>query len=102
MLKKPDMIEFQSWGVFAELLSEKLAEKYIQGKYSIKLTDPQLGLELIGELVDDDYEFIESLGDLDECNGMTVDDVYGYYITDNYPYVVGCFSGSPDSSFNKR
>ena len=59
MLKKPDLIEFQSWGVFSELLSEKLAEKYKQGKYSIKLTDPQLGLELIGELVDDDYEFIE-------------------------------------------
>lgn len=49
----------------------------------------------------DDYEYIEGLGDLDECNGMTVNGVYGYYITDDYPYVLACFSGTPDSSFNK-
>lgn len=49
----------------------------------------------------DDYEYIESLGDLDECNGMTIDGVYGYYVTDQYPYVLACFTGTPDSSFNK-
>jgi arylsulfatase A-like enzyme len=49
----------------------------------------------------DDYEFIEGLGDLDECNGMTKDGVYGYYITSAYPYVLACFTGSPDSSFYK-
>ena len=49
----------------------------------------------------DDYEYIEGLGDLDECNGMTRNGVYGYYITNNYPYVLACFSGTPDSSFNK-
>ena len=32
---------------------------------------------------------------------MTVDGVYAYYITDAYPYVIGCFSGTPDSSFDK-
>lgn len=50
----------------------------------------------------DDYEFISSLGDLDECNGMSVNGVYGYYITDNYPYVLGCFTGDPDRSFSKN
>lgn len=50
----------------------------------------------------DDYVFVAGLGDLDMCNGMTVNGVYGYYITDTYPYVLGCFSGTPDSSFNKR
>jgi hypothetical protein len=50
----------------------------------------------------DDYEFVESLGDLDSCNGMTVNGVYGYYITDVFPYVVGCFSGLPDVSFTKN
>lgn len=49
----------------------------------------------------DDYEFVDGLGDLDECNGMLVDGVYGYYITNTYPYVLACFTGSPDSSFNK-
>ncbi|WNC70807.1 sulfatase-like hydrolase/transferase [Thalassotalea psychrophila] len=49
----------------------------------------------------DDNEYVEGLGDLDECNGMTVDGVYGYYITDGFPYVLGCFKGSPDASFYK-
>jgi len=49
----------------------------------------------------DDYEYIEGVGDLDECNGMTKDGVYGYYITESYPYVLACFSGTPDGSFNK-
>lgn len=49
----------------------------------------------------DDYEYVEGLGDLDECNGMKLNDVYGYYITDTYPYVLACFKGTPDPSFNK-
>jgi len=49
----------------------------------------------------DDYQFVENYGDLDECNGMTINGVYGYFITDGYPYVLSCFKGTPDSSFNK-
>lgn len=49
----------------------------------------------------DDYEYVPGLGDLDQCNGMTIDGQYGYYITDNYPYVLACFTGTPDVSFNK-
>lgn len=45
-----------------------------------------------------DYEFTGS-GDLDECNGMTVDGQYGYYVTDSYPWVLKCLSGTPDESF---
>ncbi|MCX2979621.1 YHYH protein [Halieaceae bacterium IMCC14734] len=48
----------------------------------------------------DDYEFTDS-GDLDSCNGMTVDGQYGYYVTDTYPWVINCFTGTPDSSFAK-
>ncbi|WP_202966672.1 YHYH protein [Cellvibrio sp. OA-2007] len=49
----------------------------------------------------DDYEYVAGLGDLDECNGMLHNGVYGYYITDGFPYIVKCFKGTPDSSFNK-
>lgn len=49
----------------------------------------------------DDYEYVEGSGDLDDCNGMTVDGVYGYYVTDAYPYILACFKGTPDSSFDK-
>mgnify|MGYP000256076018 CR=1 FL=1 len=46
-----------------------------------------------------DYEYVNNLGDLDECNGMTVDGQYGYYITNSYPWLVNCFKGAVDSSF---
>lgn len=49
----------------------------------------------------DDYEYVDGLGDLDECNGMTVDGVYGYVVTEGYPYILACFTGTPDPSFLK-
>jgi len=68
--------------------------------FSGKLYAP--GGEYDGKFVDD-YEFDQaSGGDLDECNGMTVNGTYGYYVTDTYPWVLKCFTGTPDSSFNKR
>lgn len=48
----------------------------------------------------DDYEFT-GIGDLDECNGMTIDGQYGYYVTDTYPWMMACYSGTPDNSFRK-
>lgn len=50
----------------------------------------------------DDWEFVEGLGDLDRCNGMVQDGVYGYVVTATYPHVMGCFTGIPDKSFQKR
>ena len=49
----------------------------------------------------DDWEFTNA-GDLDACNGMTVNGQYGYYVTESYPWVMGCISGTPDNSFNKN
>lgn len=49
----------------------------------------------------DDYEYVANSGDLDECNGMTRDGSYGYYVTESYPWVIGCFKGTPDESFSK-
>jgi hypothetical protein len=48
----------------------------------------------------DDYAFTDA-GDLDACNGMTRDGQYGYYVTNSFPWVLGCFTGTPDASFNK-
>ena len=48
----------------------------------------------------DDYEYVEGLGDLDECNGMQVSGVYGYFVIDAYPYIMGCLKGQMDPSFN--
>lgn len=46
----------------------------------------------------DDWEFTDA-GDLDVCNGMTLDGQYGYYVTDTYPWVLKCLSGTPNASF---
>lgn len=51
-------------------------------------------------IYNNDYEF-SGTGDLDECNGMTIDGSYGYYVTDGYPWVMKCFTGTPDPSFAK-
>lgn len=40
--------------------------------------------------------------DLDECNGMTHDGVYGYYVSDSYPWVLKCFKGTLNRSFKKN
>lgn len=48
----------------------------------------------------DDWEWTDA-GDLDVCNGMWRDGSYGYYITDTYPWVLGCLQASPDPSFRK-
>lgn len=48
----------------------------------------------------DDYEFTDA-GDLDACNGMDRNGGYGYYVTSSYPWVMACFRGTPDPSFQK-
>ena len=48
-----------------------------------------------------DYEYIKDSGDLDECNGMVVNGSYRYYVTETYPWILGCFRGEIDDSFEK-
>ncbi|NRA68385.1 MAG: YHYH protein [Pseudobacteriovorax sp.] len=48
----------------------------------------------------DDWEWTDA-GDLDECNGMTVNGVYGYYVTNAFPWVMACYKGTLDASFKK-
>lgn len=47
-----------------------------------------------------DYEYIDAQSDLDECNGMTIDGQYGYYVTNSFPWVVNCYKGVVQSSFS--
>jgi len=56
----------------------------------------------------EDWEYVESSGDTDECGGRTgptpefPSGTYHYYITDDYPYIPRCVFGTPDSSFRSR
>ena len=49
-----------------------------------------------------DYQYAAGTGDLDECNGMTLNGQYGYYITNSFPWVMNCFKGQVDPSFTGR
>lgn len=55
----------------------------------------------------EDYEYIEGLGDLDECNGIYgttpeyPEGIYHYVLTETFPIISRCFSGMPDVSFKK-
>lgn len=40
-----------------------------------------------------DFEYVEGFGDLDACNGITIDGNYMYLITDTFPYVSRCLMG---------
>ena len=41
-----------------------------------------------------DWIYQEGSGDLDSCNGITINDTYLYLITDTYPYVGRCLNGA--------
>lgn len=47
-----------------------------------------------------DYEYVEGLGDLDECNGIFgvtpefPDGIYYYVVTDNFPFFTRCLKGN--------
>ena len=91
--------------IFGSFIDDNGTIRKVQSSYQLKsgarptsASDP--GGTYNGEYRDD-YEYVEGVGDLDECNGMTVNGVYGYYVTETYPYVLACYRGTPDSSFNK-
>jgi len=47
-----------------------------------------------------DYQYIPRSGNLDECNGVTVNKKYYIYVlTNEFPFVPRCWSGVPDGSF---
>lgn len=53
-----------------------------------------------------DYEWVSGAGDLDECNGISRsitigNDTFDYFyvITEDFPVISRCFSGTPNSSF---
>jgi len=47
------------------------------------------------------HEYVAGSGDLDQCNGMTLDDgTYAYFATDTFPYILGCYVGIPELDAN--
>ena len=47
----------------------------------------------------DAHEYVSGSGDLDQCNGRSLDNGgYAYFATDTFPYVLGCYVGTPQSA----
>lgn len=40
-----------------------------------------------------DFKYVANSGDLDECNGITIDGQYMYIVTNEFPYVSRCLMG---------
>lgn len=40
-----------------------------------------------------DFEYVDGSGDLDECNGITINGNYMYLVTNEFPYVSRCLMG---------
>ena len=63
--------------------------------------ETDFGLPL-GRYIDDWTYDNGNTGNLDECNGATdIDGVYGYYVTDKYPFGPICTFGVHEPSFGK-
>ena len=83
----------------------------MQGSYSLKtLADasrPPVSTYPLGTF-SQDYEYVEGLGDLDECNGRSgvtpefPQGIYHYFATDNYPYFQRCVKGAVKVSERPR
>ena len=83
----------------------------VESSYRLKAGDRPGGDEPDGDYDGafvQDYEYVEGLGDLDQCNGaFTVsaeypNGTYAYFLTEDFPVVPRCFTGTPDASFQHR
>lgn len=59
MVENSELLAFSSWGVFSELLSNKISEEYNKGKSDISLTDPNIGLQVINDMIDPEYQYVD-------------------------------------------
>ena len=81
--------------------------KTITGSYqlvtAISSSRPSTDLYPLGTF-QQDWEYVEGSGDLDECNGRVgvtpefPDGIYHYYATDTYPYLQRCVKGAVEAT----
>jgi hypothetical protein len=91
--------------IYGSYIEENGLIREVTPSYQLKTGDRPSGVGSPGGVYDgsfrDDYEYIAGSGDLDECNGRMVGDQYAYFITQRFPYIVGCSKGAVDDSFLK-
>lgn len=75
-------------------ISTKLrtGENCLYDRPNKKITEDYKDTKPDGTFVSD-WEYVEGLGQLDECNGIEMDGTYAYFTTIEYPYVGRCLKG---------
>ena len=63
---------------------------YTAGKKTIK---KELNNSSADGIFVSDWTFDQTIGQLDECNGISIDGEYCYFVTNEYPYVGRCLKG---------
>lgn len=58
MLSRAELIAFQGWGLFGDLFNERLIKEYSSGNLDTSITSPEIGLKVVEELIDPNYQFI--------------------------------------------
>lgn len=51
---------------------------------------------------EEDWTYVAGSGNLDQCNGATVDGAYVYFATDTFPFFPRCFLGTVSADFTGR
>ncbi len=59
MISRADLIAFQGWGMFGDVFNDRLISEYSAGNIDVSVTCPDIGLNVIEELIDPKYEFID-------------------------------------------
>lgn len=92
------LIGYAADGFPIHYIADKAASSW-QLKSGTRPTEP--GGEYDGTY-EEDWVFQAGSGNLDECNGATVDGKYTYFATDSFPFFPRCFKGSVSQDFKGR
>ena len=87
------------WAAESSYVIKSSVREDVDGYTTPYVTGNVISEEYDGQFIGD-HAYVAGDGDLDECNGMSVDGQYGYYITGEYPYVLPCYSSTPSTNFN--
>jgi len=57
--QRADMVAFVAWGRFEKSYFDRLSREYNAGNFGVSSTDPIIGLEVVLDLIEVNYEFID-------------------------------------------
>lgn len=59
LIERAELIAFVAWGRFQQLYYDRLSQEYKSGNIQISSTDPHIGLEVVDQVIDNTYEFVD-------------------------------------------